>query len=81
MNNIDFEKVRDIGNDLIAKMCEKFPGANYTVFICAWQDDTFQVVCRNGKPTKDRNIIMRDFKWYDGNIEYMESDGLTGKIL
>lgn len=68
----DFVKVEAISKELVDKMQEKHPGDGYTIWINLWMDDTFQVRCVSAKPVGDTILILREFKWYDGEITYLE---------
>lgn len=69
---VNYWTIKKIGKQLVKLMQEKHPGANYTIWIHVWQDDTYQVICRSGSDVTGTQYIERDYKWYNGEITYEE---------
>lgn len=67
-----FESVKEVSNELIRLMQEKFPECHYSIFINMWDDKTFRVECRYGESAdiNDEQRALHIYRWYNDEITY-----------
>lgn len=66
----DQTQIDNVEMKLISKLYKKFGNVYYSTFITKWNDGTFMIEIRHSNATKNDQLEIHSWTWYNNKITY-----------